>query len=167
MSCAFDAYLDIETTGLSWRDSTITVIGFYMIRGDQRSLLQLVGQEITRDSLTAALAGVQTIFTYNGSRFDLPFIRSVLSTDLGDFCGHHDLMVDCWKNNLYGGLKAVERRLGIPRQTQGIMGRDAIALWHRYQRDGDGEALKLLLQYNREDVINLSLLREKLASSRL
>lgn len=167
MRRACDAYLDIETTGLSRRAASITIIGLFLVKGDQRGLIQLVGPEITRDRLTAALGGVQTIFTYNGSRFDLPLIRSVLGTDLVGLCSHHDLMMDCWEKNLYGGLKAVERRLGISRQTEGVTGRDAIRLWHRYQRDGDNEALDLLLRYNREDVINLSLVREKLATLRL
>ena len=167
MHYPYEAYLDIETTGLSFRTSSITVIGLYLIGGTGRRLVQLVGQDITLESLMAALDGVQTVFTYNGTRFDLPFIRSVLTVNLSSLCDHRDLMIDCWKNNLYGGLKAVERRLGIPRHTEGITGKDAVRLWQRYERDGDAEALRLLLQYNKEDVINLSLLRAKLSALRV
>jgi len=71
-------------------------------------------------------------------------------------------MYDCWRYNLYGGFKAVEQQLGIPRRLQGISGWDAVLLWWRYQDYGDQNALELLLQYNREDVVNLKLLREKL-----
>ena len=72
-------------------------------------------------------------------------------------------MYDCWRNNLYGGFKAVERQLGIPRQLQGIGGLEAVTLWWRYHDHGDRNALALLLQYNREDVVNLEALRKRLA----
>ena len=36
-------------------------------------------------------------------------------------------------------------------------------LWQRYQNYGDRNSLDLLLEYNREDVVNLKVLREKLS----
>jgi uncharacterized protein YprB with RNaseH-like and TPR domain len=163
MASLCEAYLDIETTGLSWRSSAITVVGLYLVTDEEPYLLQLVDRAITRESLTAALNGVNTVYTYNGTRFDLPFIRSALGAHIAGLCSHRDLVNDCWKNKLYGGLKAVENRLGIQRKTEGITGRDAVKLWRSYQRNGDRKALDLLLQYNKEDVINLKLLRERLA----
>lgn len=56
----------------------------------------------------------------------------------------------------------VEQQLGIPRQLQGISGWDAVMLWQRYRDYGDQDALALLLQYNKEDVMNLKVLRERL-----
>ena len=56
----------------------------------------------------------------------------------------------------------MEQQLGIRRQFQGITGWDAVLLWQRYQNYGDQNALELLLQYNKEDVVNLKVLREKL-----
>jgi uncharacterized protein YprB with RNaseH-like and TPR domain len=105
---------------------------------------------------------VDTIYTYNGSRFDLPFINSRLRVNLREHFHHHDLMHDCWRNNLYGGFKAVERKLGIPRRLRGIGGAEAVILWWRYQINRDRKALDLLLEYNREDVVNLIALRGKL-----
>jgi uncharacterized protein YprB with RNaseH-like and TPR domain len=35
-------------------------------------------------------------------------------------------------------------------------------LWHRYETYRDEEALKVLLEYNREDVVNLKILDETL-----
>jgi uncharacterized protein YprB with RNaseH-like and TPR domain len=157
-----DVYLDIETTGLSCQYSEITVIGIYVVDSASSRFLQLVGKEVTSDNLVKALDGVNTIYTYNGSRFDLPFIQEALGTDLRTMADHHDLMYDCWRCNLYGGFKAVEQQLGIPRQLQGISGWDAVLLWQRYQNYGDQNALALLLQYNREDVLNLKVLRERL-----
>lgn len=165
MEQQIDAYLDIETTGLSRFYDDITVIGIYLCNGKDDNLIQLVGDQATKDNLLKALEGVNTIYTYNGSRFDLPFIGAYLGVDLeAEFC-HHDLMYDCWRNNLYGGFKAVEQQLGIPRKLKGISGIEAVWLWWRYQNDCDQNALALLLQYNKEDVVNLKALRERLDGS--
>jgi uncharacterized protein YprB with RNaseH-like and TPR domain len=73
-------------------------------------------------------------------------------------------MYDCWRNNLYGGLKSVERQLGIERQLKGVDGREAVRLWWRYRNDYDDEALRTLLAYNSEDLLNLKVLRGRLTS---
>jgi hypothetical protein len=117
---------------------------------------------VTGDNLIHVLRGVQTIYTYNGSRFDLPFIHASLDIDLAAIFSHHDLMYDCWRYNLYGGFKAVEQQLGIPRKLQGISGWDVVLLWHRYQDYGDQDALATLLKYNEEHAVNLRVLRERL-----
>jgi uncharacterized protein YprB with RNaseH-like and TPR domain len=157
-----DAYLDIEITGLSCQYAEITVIGIYLVNGADSRLVQLVGTEVTRENLLESLEGVNTIYTYNGSRFDLPFIHGALGIDLNTLADHHDLMYDCWRCNLYGGFKAVEQQLGIPRQLQNISGWDAVLLWQKYQDYGDLNALEVLLRYNKEDVLNLKMLRERL-----
>jgi len=162
-----DAYLDIETTGLSRFYDYITVIGVYRCHGGNNELVQLVGEEITRGNLVRALTGVNTIYTYNGARFDLPFIAASLGINLAAEFNHCDLMYDCWRNNLYGGFKAVERRLGISRQLMDINGFEAVQLWWRYRRGGNEGALATLLQYNGEDVMNLKTLRDKLGVHRV
>ncbi len=159
---SFDAYLDIETTGLCSFYDEITVIGICLAVDGTSSLVQLVGNEATRSNLIRALRRVDTIYTYNGSRFDLPFIGFRLGVNLREHFRHHDLMHDCWRNNLYGGFKSVEQQLGIARRLQGIGGAQAAMLWWRYQVDNDRKALDLLLEYNKEDVLNLLVLRKRL-----
>ncbi|MEJ2738726.1 MAG: ribonuclease H-like domain-containing protein [Dehalococcoidia bacterium] len=160
---ALDAYLDIETTGLSFYYDAITVVGIYLCNSTDNKLIQLVGRHINRKNLLKSLENVQTIYTYNGKRFDIPFIERFLGIDLLIDFSHYDLMYDCWKYNLRGGFKAVERQLKIPRQLQDINGAEAVVLWKHYRNYGNRKALELLLQYNKEDVVNLKLLREKLA----
>ncbi len=157
-----DAYLDIETTGLSAGPYEITVVGIFLVDGRESRVVQLVGDEITERAILQALEGVETIYTYNGSRFDLPFIKASIGTDLETAFGHRDLMYDCWACNLRGGLKKVEVILDIDRELTGIDGWDAVLLWRRYTRTGDAGALDKLLHYNKEDVVNLKALREKL-----
>jgi len=163
MKTQTEAYLDIETTGLSRFYDDITVIGVYLCNGEDDELIQLVGRHVTEDNLAKALENVTRIYTYNGGRFDLPFINAFLGVNLAAEFHHHDLMYDCWRNNLYGGFKAVERQLGIPRELEGIGGLEAVWLWWRYRKQGDENALELLLKYNKEDVVNLRVLRERLA----
>jgi len=157
-----EAYLDIETTGLSSVYGDITVIGIYLTDGSYHRFVHLVGEEVTRGNLLEALQGVEIIYTYNGSRFDLPFINICLGVDLTKDFEHRDLMLDCWRNNLYGGLKAVEIQLEINRQLKGIDGLEAIRLWWRYRINNDQDALAMLLKYNEEDAVNLKTLKEML-----
>ena len=117
---------------------------------------------MTADNILEALQGVDVIYTYNGSRFDLPFINSHLGINLTKQFDHCDLMFDCWRNNLYGGLKCVERQLGIGRRLTEVNGYQAMRLWWRYVDYFDEGALDTLLEYNREDVLNLRTLKEKL-----
>jgi uncharacterized protein YprB with RNaseH-like and TPR domain len=160
MDCC--AYLDIETTGLSPVESELTVIGIYRENGNDSRVMQLVGDDISGDSLMSAIGTVTKLYTYNGSRFDLPFIKAKLNVDLTECCPHEDLMYACWKKNLKGGLKSVERQLGIARELTGVDGWIAVQLWWNYINDGDLDALAMLLKYNKEDVVNLKLLRERL-----
>jgi len=157
-----EAYLDIETTGLSPWYSEITVVGMHLCNGDDTRFTQLVGRDITAQSILDALRRVGILYTYNGSRFDLPFTYCRLGINLAQLFAHHDLMYDCWRNNLYGGFKSVEKQLGIPRQLNGIGGLEAVMLWWRYQNSGDQNALATLLKYIEEDVVNLKALRERL-----
>ncbi len=158
-----DAFIDIETTGLSADNCDITVIGIYVVNGAYERFTHLVGDEVTVEKLMSALEGVKVIHTYNGSRFDLPFIRSKLGVDLERSFEHCDLMYHCWRRNLFGGLKQVERCLCISRRLAEINGYEAVRLWWRYMNDHDREALDMLLEYNREDVVNLKILKRKLA----
>ena len=71
-------------------------------------------------------------------------------------------MYDCWRCNLFGGFKSVEKKLGINRKLIELDGYEAVRLWWRYINYFDQNALKILLEYNKEDVINLKKLRDKL-----
>lgn len=142
------AYLDIETCA----GGQVTVVGVYR---EDRGLLQLVGGEITDVAVWKALDGVETVCTFNGDRFDLPLLERQTRLDLRSHFQSLDLLRECRRVGLKGGLKRMEDRFGISRTTRGMNGWDALQLWARYEGDGDQEALRLLLEYNREDVMNL------------
>jgi hypothetical protein len=148
LDAAVTVYLDIETSF----EGAITVIG---LLAPGRGILQLIGGGISDLALIRALDGAETICTYNGTRFDLPVIRRRLGLDLAREFRSRDLMYECWRYGLYGGLKRVEAQLGIARRSTGITGWDAMRLWSRYEAGGDEEALRWLLLYNQDDVVSL------------
>jgi len=158
----YRAYIDIETTGLSRHYADLTVIGIALEKDGQCRVVQLLEASLSEQRLLASLDGVDEIYSYNGSRFDLPFIRTKFGVDLKACFRHTDLMYDCWRNNLKGGLKAVERKLGINRGLKNVDGYMAVKLWYQYINSNDRQALATLLEYNREDVVNLQVLRRKL-----
>jgi uncharacterized protein YprB with RNaseH-like and TPR domain len=155
-----EAYIDIETTGLMYGSSEITVVGIYLVRGNETDFVQLVGRDINADAILEALEGVEIIYTYNGSRFDLPFIKSHFGIDLENLFRHRDLMYDCWSKNLRGGLKGVEKQVGITRNLPDMNGLEAVKLWWQYVDSFDLDALNKLCEYNKEDVVNLKTLRD-------
>jgi uncharacterized protein YprB with RNaseH-like and TPR domain len=157
-----EAYLDIETTGLSPSGCEITVIGIHLCWGESAEFVQLVGVDVTAAGLLAALQDVDVLYTYNGSRFDLPFIHARLGINLAELFPHRDLMYDCWRNKLFGGLKGVERQLGVKRNLPDMNGWEAVRLWWRYVDSFDLDALDKLCEYNKEDVLNLKTLKDML-----
>lgn len=152
------AYLDIETTGLSFNHD-ITVVGILKDYSRALRFIQLIGGDITKRNLKAALRGVSRVYTYNGVRFDLPFLEC--KHHLKIRCEHVDLMHWCHKYGIYGGMRGAETKLGVGRTTY-VNGREAVILWHEYRDKGSLDALKDLLRYNMEDVYNLKVLKEKL-----
>ena len=149
------AYLDIETTGLSIGRSALTVVGVYDGRR-KRSFVQ--GENL--EDLPAALPRAKLLVTFNGSSFDVPFLRKAFPRMCLDQI-HLDLLHPLRRLGFFGGLKSIESEIGIARsdETAALRGFDAVRLWKAYQA-GDEEALDLLLEYNMEDSANLEPLAE-------
>ncbi len=144
------AFLDIETTGLSLGRDAVTVVGVF---DGHRERSFVKGDNL--EDLPHALARAKLLVTFNGARFDVPFLRKAFPRMALDQI-HLDVMGPLRRLGFFGGLKAIEQDLGIHRseETAGLSGFDAVGLW-RAHRAGHAEALDLLLQYNMEDVVNL------------
>tara|TARA_Y100000310_G_C20699423_1_gene828327 strand:- start:6162 stop:6905 length:744 start_codon:yes stop_codon:yes gene_type:complete len=145
-------YLDIETDGLS-RFSDVTVVGLY----DGFNTKMMI-KDINLDfkELKKELSNYKMIVTFNGNVFDLPFIEKRYPGTIPDVL-LLDLRFMCDKVGLSGGLKEVERVLGIKRNkvVEDLYGGDALRLWKMYKTTGDDHYLNLLLEYNEEDIVNL------------
>lgn len=147
------AYLDIETD----RKGKICVIGLLV---ENNGFIQWYGDNISTESIERELSNVKTIVTFNGDLFDLPQIKKCLNIDLQTNFVSRDLFKDKKKLGIKGGLKQLEKMFGIERKTEGVNGYQAMWLWEKYKKHGNREALELLLEYNKEDVVNLTKLEE-------
>lgn len=156
------AYIDIETTGLSRKYADLTVIGVGIENNGSVEVVQLFDSTLNKNGLLQSLDGVTELYSYNGARFDLPFIQAKFDINLKSLYKHNDLMFTCWKKKLKGGLKAVEQKLGIERKLKGIDGFMAVKLYWDYVNNYNEAALQTLLEYNKEDVVNLQVLRNLL-----
>lgn len=143
------AYVDIETTGLSPQNDRITMIGIYNGK-ETKTYIKGINLEEAPDELNK----YKQLVTFNGARFDLPFIEHEFQGKFDQL--HIDLLYPLKKIGYSGGLKKIESMLGMKRseETEGITGLDAVRLWYMYER-GNDEALETLIRYNTEDVVNL------------
>lgn len=141
-------FLDIETTGLSRYYDHVTVIG-WNIGGDYQ--VGLANEP--PDDLARAVSKATTLVTFNGTLFDVPFLRKTFPLLVMPET-HIDLRYLARRVGLVGGQKKIEQALGIDLRKgfAEVDGRVAVLLWHQYLR-GDEAALKLLIRYNRADVL--------------
>lgn len=151
-------YIDIETTGLDPRDP-ITLVG---VSDGHATCVLVRDRGLTARALREVLADARLLVTWNGGGFDLPRLRASfpgLPWDLP----HFDLAVAGRQVGLGGGLKAVERAVGItrPRDLQGVGGLEATRLWQDHVA-GDEGALRRLVRYCRADVESLVALAPRL-----
>ncbi len=148
-------YLDIETTGLSSVFDTVTLIGLY----DGRKYKVFVDGD-NLEQFPAELQKYSMVVTYNGSGFDLRFLK-LRFPDLILPPIHIDLRWVTRRLGMQGGLKEVETQLKIRRADSiaDIDGYEATVLWSKHQRGVSG-ALDQLIQYNTEDVVHLKAIME-------
>ncbi len=142
------AYLDVEMD----RDGKLCVLGAFT---EDEGFIQPHGEKITAARVTEILAKADTIVTFNGDNFDIPTIKKCLDLDLALTHRSLDLFKVKKGMGIKGGLKELEKMYGIERKTEGVDGYRAVLLWEKYSRRGRMDALNLLLEYNKEDVINL------------
>lgn len=152
------AFLDIETTGLNQRMNRITTISVFDGAGTE-TLIN--GIDLTSNSLARLMSRFKMLVTFNGSMFDVPFIKSHFP-GIRFNMPHMDLRWACRRVGLTGGLKAIEKQLGIARDEdiKNVSGLHAVRLWKRWELLKDKDALDTLVRYNQEDVINLKTLAD-------
>ncbi len=143
-------FLDIETTGLYsyWND--ITVIGIY----DSNEPRVFVKGENLED-FPKVIESYSLLITYNGKQFDVPFLKAKFP-GLRLPAAHLDLKFCLRRLGFSGGLKNVERTMGIGREGSLIKidGYMAVKLWKEHLK-GNSSALPTLIRYNLEDVVGL------------
>ena len=140
-------YLDIETTGLSSELHYITVVG--ALYGGK--FYQWTWPE-PLDDLAALVHLAPLVVTFNGKRFDLPFLRAKAPVVPAPNA-HIDLLYIARAAGFKGGQKLLEQELGLARDDdiRAIDGAEAVACWCSGLY-GDRRSYSQLLRYNRADV---------------
>lgn len=146
------AYLDIETTGLSFSDHCITTISLY----DGKEVFTYVQGENLAD-FAEDIGRYRMLVTYNGKAFDVPMLERHFGFKLTQ--AHLDLRPLLQGLGFVGGLKGCEKQMGLDRgNLAGVDGYFAVLLWREYCRTKEPRVLETLLAYNVEDTVNLELL---------
>lgn len=143
------AYVDIETTGLTWPEGEITAVALY-----DGHTAQTYVQGGNLADFEADMARHKLLVTFNGKCFDAPFLENHFRMRLPK--AHVDLRYVLKSLGFAGGLKACEKRLGLDRaELDGVDGYFAVLLWREYENTGDQAVLETLLAYNAADVLGL------------
>lgn len=157
--------LDIETTGLSPARNFIYCIGCSFLSEENISIQLFLAEDKTEEPeilkrLSELLTSHPTVITFNGTTFDIPFLKKRYAHyDMQDpFC--HNTFLDLYQESrqLKALLrlenykqKSLEQFLGCFRGDT-YSGGELIDIYLKYVNDPDPESLKLLLTHNYEDV---------------
>ncbi len=144
------AFLDVETDG-----DAPTAIGVLDRDGPR---VFLAGRDLER--FPDASRAWKLLVTFNGLAFDVPVLRRAYP-GWRPPRAHVDLCRLWRRLGHAGGLKLLEHETGVgrPPHLEGVGGRDAVRLWRAHER-GDREALRLLVEYNLHDAVNLRTLMD-------
>lgn len=161
-------FLDIETDGLSHSNNKIILVGLLIHSKSKSKIVQIFCERLDEEptlilTLSKLLRSMDTIISYNGASFDLPFIKKKLSKygidNFIDSTSHIDLYrkVQSYKKELEiedCKLKTVERKLGIYRSDT-ISGRESVLLYREYLSNPCHSIRKTILKHNYDDIYYL------------
>ncbi len=158
-------FIDIETTGLSPRNSDLYLIGTGFVENGKWVVRQFFGENADdEEKVLSEFSDFSRSFAkvvhFNGDRFDIPFLQKKYQ--------EHKL-TDPFERlesfDLYKWVKPLKRQLGLPDCKQKTVekflkidredkydGGKLIAVYKDYEESKSSELLELLLLHNFEDV---------------
>ena len=159
--------LDIETTGLSPRRDQFVLGGLLTVRGSVLTLRQFFAEDPGQEQkalreFLEAISGVDFLLTYNGQRFDIPFIRERAHGGGENLPYNLDLYllikgfspIRRFLPNLK--QKTVENFMGLwAQRTDEISGKESVDLYHAYAARKEPSLKEKILLHNRDDVLQL------------
>lgn len=150
-------FLDIEASDCS--EGFVTVIGLF---DGYNTKTMIQGVNLDFEALKEELKKYKMIVSFNGSVFDVPFLKKRYPNLIPEI-PHFDLRFCCQKLGIKGGLKEVEKSFGMQRRelVGKLRGGDCITLWRMWRASNDDYYLKLLIEYNEEDCVNLKFIADK------
>jgi len=163
-----DLLFDIETTGLSKDRNKIILIGCGFIDDGFLNILQFLAEneseeeEILRNFYKAT-EEFDRLITYNGDRFDIPFMKArtsalSINADSNSFSSF-DIYKKIKKYKILLGLpsmkqKNIETFLGITRSDE-IDGARSVKLYKAYEKNNDADLENIILLHNHDDIKGL------------
>lgn len=161
-------FLDIETTGLSSRNSFIYMIGLAYYNASNFEFCEILADNAAEEldllkEFINIINKYNVLIHFNGNRFDIPFIKdrckaNGLSLDISIF-DNIDLykLITPYKQlfNLPNcKQKTIECFMGINRQDN-YSGGELINVYKEYSSSPSEELYNLLYQHNRDDVVGM------------
>lgn len=158
-------FFDIETTGLSADISAITLIGCCDMDGNITQWFNDDGfsQKRILSDFLAFIKSFDTLITFNGKTFDLPFLTAKIKEFKLNFSfdkfEHLDLYQilkpykNLWELKKFR-QKDLEEYLEIKRTDQ-LSGKKLIKTYQNYLEKGDTKDKEAVLLHNREDLLGL------------
>lgn len=153
-------FLDIETSGDELRPEISVVV----MRHQGQLHTFTAGQNL--DQFLHFLNEIELLVTFNGASFDVPQLENHFHIPMRDIA-HIDLRWVCYHSQLKGGLKEIERAIGLVRPPDliGMDGAEAAFLWQRWKWTGNQKLVRRLARYCAADVIGLEHLSNWIVAS--
>jgi len=161
-------FFDIETTGLSWRNSVVYLIGLISFTGGQWELTQYFAETMAEEpdvliSFCRAASLKSCFIQYNGQRFDIPYVQHKCTQYKIPNPFENKEQLDLYQ--LFLPLKKllklkdfkqkdVEEFLKYPRKDT-LSGRELIKKYQNYQQTPDTALLHLIFLHNHDDMMGM------------
>lgn len=164
-------FFDIETTGLSWRQSHLYLLGIVLFENDQWIMKQWFCQRPSEEKevlkiFSELLNAHKYLFHFNGTTFDVPYLMHKYTFYQLEQSWEHLEQIDLYRRLLpykncmgltHMRQKDLEVYLGIHRKDT-FTGGELINRYQEYLKSGDEELLAMLLLHNKEDVEGMTAL---------
>lgn len=161
-------FLDLETTGFSSARNQIYMIGYAFQTDRKMCITQLFAETPSEEKQVISaflefLTRYDTLITFNGTGFDIPFLKSR--------CAHFHLpeTLDTFRHiDIYKQISICRKILKLPNLKQKTLekfldisrddvcsGKDLISVWSEYTKQPSEESCKFLKLHNYEDVAGM------------
>lgn len=159
--------LDIETTGLSPKNSSFILGGLLTAGPDGLKTEQFFAEDLSKEQETLqafsdAFSRTDVLITYNGKHFDLPFIKGRAQGEAPEFPFNLDLylLVKSYApfRKFLPNLKqkTVEDFLGLWQYRKDeISGKESVDLYYRYLSGKSPDIKEIILLHNHDDIVQL------------
>ena len=162
-------FFDIETTGLSPKNSYIYLIGVFFLKDNSWHCHQWLAQKKSEESsildcFFSFCTPYQTMIHFNGRRFDLPFILE-RCRQLHLLCPLSGLS----EFDLYQNIRPLKQLLKLEKLTQNYLeqyldihrfdaysGKQLISVYDAYQKEPSPQLEEALFLHNREDLTGMA-----------